>query len=164
MTGRIVQINISRGGLPKRPISEGMITSTGIEGDSWAHPQIHGGPLQSVLLIASETVAALRAKGYPVYEGALGENLTTQGLDPARWRAGQQYRVGEAVIELTKVRAPCNSLNVYGPEIKNEIYDAQVKAKDPASSRWALSGFYAKVIRPGLVFPGNVISLLSELA
>lgn len=164
MTGRVVQINISRGGLPKRPIAQGNLTATGMEGDSWAHPQIHGGPTQTVLLIALESIELLRSKGYPVYEGALGENLTTEGIDPARWRAGQQFRVGEAIIELTKVRAPCNSLNVYGPEIKNEIYDSKVKAKDPTSPRWALSGFYAKVVRPGLVFPGNVISLLSEEA
>ena len=164
MTGHVVQINISRGGLPKRPIAQGNLAATGFEGDSCAHPQIHGGPMQTVLLIASEAIQALRSKGYPVYEGALGENLTTEGLDPAKWRAGQQYRVGEAIIELTKVRAPCDNLNVYGPEIKNEIYDPQVKAKDPTSPRWAISGFYAKVIRPGLIFPGNVISLLSEVA
>jgi MOSC domain-containing protein YiiM len=164
MTGLVLQINVSPGGIPKRPIAEAQLDARGFEGDSWAHPQFHGGPNQAVLMIARETIEALRAKGYPVYEGALGENLTTQGLDPALWRAGQQYRVGEAVIELTKVRAPCNTLDVYGPAIKEEIYDQQVKAKDTRSPRWALSGFYARVVRPGLVFPGNVISLLSELA
>ena len=164
MTGHIVQINVSPGGLPKRPIADGALDSSGFAGDSWAHPKIHGGPNQAVLLIAAETIDTLRARGYPVYPGALGENLTTSGLDPALWRMGQQYRVGEAVIELTKVRAPCNALDVYGPGIKNEIYDSQVKAKNPASPRWALSGFYARVVRSGLVFPGNIISLVSELA
>jgi len=164
MSGQVIQINISPGGLPKRPILAGNITHAGVEGDSWAHPNIHGGPRQAVLLIASEVIDALKAKGYPVYPGALGENLTTEGLDPLLWRAGQQYRVGEAIIELTKVRAPCNALNVYGPAIKDEIYDSLVKAKDPSSPRWARSGFYAKVVRPGSIFPGNVISLLSELA
>ena len=164
MTGRVVQINISRGGLPKRAVSEGVLTSSGFEGDSWAHPQIHGGPNQTVLMIASEAIDELRAKGYPVYAGALGENLTTEGLDRARWRAGQRYSVGEAVIELTKVRAPCSQLNIYGPYIVNEIYDSQTKAGNPTTPRWALSGFYARVVRPGLIFPGNVISLLSELA
>ncbi len=164
MTGRIIQINISRGGIPKRPIAEGNLTAAGVDGDSWAHPNIHGGPIQAVLLIASEAIEALRAKGYAVYPGALGENFTTEGLDPASWRAGQQYRVGEALIELTKPRAPCSTLNVYGPAIKDEIYDSLVKARDPSSPRWALSGFYAKVVRPGLVFPGNTISCVSELA
>jgi MOSC domain-containing protein YiiM len=164
MTGTILQINVSPGGMPKRAIAEGRLTMAGFQGDSWAHPQFHGGRDKAVLLIANEAVEALRAKGYPVYPGALGENLTTVGLDPARWRVGQQFVAGEAVVELTEIRTPCNSLNVYGPAIKKEIYDRAVKLGDASSPKWALSGFYARVVREGLVFPGNIISLLSELA
>jgi MOSC domain-containing protein YiiM len=164
VTGRILQVNISRGGLPKRAIADGNLTVDGIDGDSWAHPEIHGGRSKAVLLIAFETIEALRANGFPVYPGALGENLTTEGLDPARWRMGQQYVAGEAIIELTTIRVPCSSLNVYGPAIQTEIYDGNVNVGDSNSPRWALSGFYARVVRPGLVFPGNVISLLSEVA
>jgi MOSC domain-containing protein YiiM len=164
VTGRVLQINISRGGLPKRPIAAGDLTSEGFEGDSWAHPEIHGGPQKAVLMIASELIESLRAKGFSVYPGALGENLTTEGLEPARWRMGQQYLVGQAVIELTTIRTPCNSLDIYGPAIQKEIYDRAVKAGDSTSPRWALSGFYARVVQPGLVFPGNSISLVSALA
>jgi MOSC domain-containing protein YiiM len=114
MTGRVVQINVSRGGLPKFPIAEGNLTAEGFEGDVCAHPQIHGGPNQAVLMVAAEVIEVLRTKGYPVYPGALGENLTTEGLDTALWRQGQQYRVGEAVIELTKPRSPCTQLDIYG--------------------------------------------------
>lgn len=164
VTGKIQQISVSPGGVPKRAIAQGNLTANGFEGDSWAHPRIHGGPQQAVLLIASEAIETLRAKGYPVYPGALGENLTTEGHPPSAWRQGQQFRVGEAVVELTKVREPCNTLNVYGPLIKKEIYDAQAKAGDHTSPVWALSGFYAKVVRPGLVFPGSIMTLLSDLA
>src|SRR5438552_11563047 len=115
MTGQIIQINISTGGLPKRPIPEGLITPFGIEGDFCAHPEIHGGPRQAVLLIAAEAVDELVARGYPISYGALGENLTTRGLDRRQLRLGQRLRVGGAVIELTKVRVPCGSLDVYGP-------------------------------------------------
>jgi MOSC domain-containing protein YiiM len=151
MTGTILQINISPGGLPKRPIAEGNLAPRGFDGDSWAHPKYHGGPNQAVLLIASEVIESLRAKGFPIYPGALGENLTTAGLDHADWHAGQQYRVGEAIIELTKLREPCNTLNVYGPAIKKEM-------------KGSIAGYYARVIRPGLIFPGNPISLISALA
>jgi MOSC domain-containing protein YiiM len=164
VSGKILQVNISRGGIPKRAIDQGNLTVTGFEGDSWAHPQIHGGPQQIVLLIASESIEFLRTKGFPVYPGALGENLTTEGLAVANWRSGQQYQVGQAVIEFTKVRTPCSTLDIYGPLIKDEIHDARVKAKDFTSPKWALSGFYARVIKPGLVFPGNPISLLSDVA
>ena len=63
MTGSIVQINISPGGVPKRPTAEAEVTVQGIRGDSWAHPQIHGGPNQAVLLITSEGIEELIAQG-----------------------------------------------------------------------------------------------------
>src|SRR3984885_9029379 len=88
MTGSIVQINISPGGVPKRAIPEGEVTAEGIRGDSWAHPEIHGGPDQAVLLITSEGLGQLIGQGYPVFPGALGENLTTLGWTADRCVSG----------------------------------------------------------------------------
>jgi MOSC domain-containing protein YiiM len=161
--GSILQVSISRGGVPKRAIPEGEIGPLGIAGDDYDHPQIHGGPRQAILLISSEAIAELAGQGYPVYPGALGENITTQGVDRAQWRTGQRWRIGQAIVELTKVRAPCELLNVYGPGIQKAIYDAQVKAGDPSSPRWAMSGFYASVVEPGPVRPGDPISLLDQM-
>ncbi|HMD47864.1 MAG TPA: hypothetical protein VKG79_02145, partial [Bryobacteraceae bacterium] len=70
--GYIVQINISPGGIPKRPVSEATITFEGIRGDAWAHPDIHGGPNQALLVITEEGIAELASQGFPVYAGALG--------------------------------------------------------------------------------------------
>src|ERR1700722_15482839 len=140
--GVIVQINVSLGGIPKRPIGAGMITPLGLAGDVWAHPQIHGGLQQAVLLIAAETIEELKARGYPVFYGALGENLTTRGLDRRELRVGHQLRPGAAILESTKRRGPCTQLDIYGPAIKEEIYDAQVQAGDYTSPRWGMSGFY----------------------
>lgn len=164
MTGTILRVNVSRGGIPKLPVDRRLLTPLGIEGDAVAHPAIHGGPKQAVLLIASEVVAELNAAGWPVYYGALGENLTTLGIDHKRLRQGQQYRVGEAVIELTKPRGPCATLDVYGAGIQKAIYDQAVKARDPRSPRWGMSGFYASVVQAGAIGPGDPIVLLSETA
>jgi MOSC domain-containing protein YiiM len=163
VTGSIVQINISPGGVPKRPIAEADVTPEGIRGDCWAHPQIHGGPNQALLLISSEGIGQLIGQGYPVYPGALGENLTTLGLDRRQMRIGQRYRVGEVMLEITKVRAPCATLDVYGPSIKNAVYDAQVKAGDASSPRWGLAGFYARVLRSGLIRPKDIIELIDQV-
>jgi MOSC domain-containing protein YiiM len=159
----IVQINVSQGGVPKRSIAAGMITPLGLAGDSCAHPGIHGGPLQAVLLIGAETIDELKARGYPVFYGALGENLTTRGLDRRQLRIGHQLRAGAAVLEITKLRGPCTALDVYGPAIKEEIYDERVKAGDATSPRWGMSGFYARVIEPGPVHPDDAILILSAL-
>jgi MOSC domain-containing protein YiiM len=162
--GIIVQINVSLGGIPKRPIASGMLTPMGLAGDACAHPQIHGGPVQAVLLIAAETIDELKARGYPVFYGALGENLTTRGLDYRQLRIGHQLRAGAAVLEITKVRGPCGALDVYGPAIKQEIYDSQMTAGDPTSPRWGMSGFYARVIQPGTVHPNDPVLVLTALA
>ena len=164
MTGTIIQISISRGGIPKHAVREAMVTLLGIDGDAHAHPEIHGGTQKALLLMTAETIDELAARGYPVYYGAMGENLTTRGLDRRLFRTGQRYRVGSALIELTKVRAPCSTQDVYGPAIKAEIYDAQVKAGDIASLHWAMSGFYAAVVEPGMIALGDTIELVSELA
>jgi MOSC domain-containing protein YiiM len=162
--GTVLQVSISRGGVPKRAIPEGDVTPLGIAGDGYNHPQIHGGPRQAVLLISSEAISELTSLGYLLYPGALGENITTVGVDRRQWRAGQRWRVGQAVVELTKVRAPCETLSVYGPGIQKAVYDARVKAGDPSSPRWALAGFYASVAQPGIVRPGDPILLLDQMA
>jgi MOSC domain-containing protein YiiM len=164
LTGRIVHINTSSGGIPKRAVASATLTPHGIEGDSWSHPRLHGGPNQAVLLIALETIEELQHLGYPVQAGSLGENLTTEGLDYTQIRIGHQFRTGEALLEITKVRVPCATLDIYGPAIKDEIYDAQVKAGEASSPRWGKSGFYARVVRPGPLWPGDIIALVAALA
>ena len=164
--GEIIQVSRSRGGVPNRAIPEAMITTLWVEGDAWAHPQIHGGPDQRLLIIAAETIDELAARGFPVFYGALGENLTVRGVDLNSLRAGQTYRAGDAVIELTKVRKPCSTLDIYrhpdGRPIQNEIYDERVKRGDVNSRLWARSGFYALVRHGGRVSPGAPFDLMFE--
>ncbi len=164
MHGAIVQLNISRGGLPKRAISEGIVTPLGIEGDRHAHPTIHGGPAKAILIIAAEVVDALVARGYPLFYGAMGENLTTRGIEIRDLRIGDQLRAGGALLEITQPRGPCSALDVYGDTLKLDVYDKKVKQRDPTSPRWGMSGFYASVITPGPVRAGDAISLVSKLA
>jgi MOSC domain-containing protein YiiM len=162
--GTILQVNISLGGLPKRPLEEGFIGPLGIEGDLHAHPQFHGGPNQAILIIASEAIEALKEQGYPLFYGAMGENLTTRGLEIRDIRMGDQIRAGGALLEITKPRGPCTQLDVYGETLKSVVYDAKVKARDHSSPRWGMSGFYASVVEPGPVRPGDPIAVVAKLA
>jgi MOSC domain-containing protein YiiM len=164
MEGRIIQINTSAGGVPKRPVPEAEIHPLGLAGDGHAHPEIHGGPRKAVLLIAAEVVDDLVARGYPVFYGALGENLTTRGIDVRRFRIGDQVRAGGAVLEITQPRFPCTALDIYGKGIQREIYDAQVRALDPLSPKWGMSGLYARVLVPGFVRTDDIIAVVATLA
>ena len=160
----ILQINVSPGGVPKRPIPAGIVTSLGLAGDGHANPQVHGGPRQAILIITSEGIDELKEQGFPLYHGALGENLTTRGLNRRSVRIGQRYRIGDVFLEITKLRSPCQNLNPYGPGIHQAVYDQEVQAGNPASPRWGLGGFYASVLRAGTIHPGDPIQLVDETA
>ncbi len=160
MHGTVVQVNRSRGGVPKLPVVDDVFVSErGVDGDDWTHKKYHGGPKQALLLIAQETFDELRPLGYELFSGALGENLTVRGLDRREWRAGQRFRAGGVLLELTKLRVPCSALDPYGKGIQATLYDKLCKAGDPSSPVWARGGFYASVLQPGTVRAGDIISL-----
>jgi len=163
VSASIAQVSISKGGVPKRSVPEAEVTPLGLAGDVQAHPHIHRGPEQALLLITAEGLDELMEQGFPLFYGALGENLTTLGLDRREMRIGQRYRVGDAVIELTKVRGPCDALNVYGPGIQKAVYDQQVHVGDASSPRWGLSGFYCRLVRTGSIRPGAPAQLLDQI-
>ncbi len=157
MRGLVVQVNLSPGGLPKRPVPEAMLTPLGFEGDDHAHPASHGGPLKAVLLGAAEATEELIARGFPLFHGALGENVTTRGLERRDLRGGMRFRVGQAVIELTQFRTPCSALDVCGPGLRGLIPEKGALPSDPG---WAMGGFYASVVEPGWVRAGDIICLV----
>ena len=159
MTGTVVQVSVSRGRVPKRAIAIAELTEAGIAGDSWRYPY-HGGRQKAILLITIEGIEELIVRGFPLFAGALGENLTTRGIDRHALRRGRRLRAGSAAIELTQIRTPCATLDLYGPGIQAAIYDARVQAGDSQSERWGLSGFYASVIEAGTVRAGDPIALL----
>jgi MOSC domain-containing protein YiiM len=156
VTATLEQVSVSQGGIPKLAIPSAELTEIGIAGDAWRYP-FHGGRRKAILLITLEGIDELISQGFPIFPGALGENLTTRGLDRRELRIGQRFRVGEAEIELARIRTPCATLDVYGSGIQAAIYDARVQVGDPGSQRWGLSGFYASVVQPGTVRAGDAI-------
>jgi MOSC domain-containing protein YiiM len=159
MSGVIIQVSISPGGVPNRAIARGEVTARGIMGDGWRHRTIHGIPKRAILLITAEGLDEIQGMGFPVYAGALGENLTTRGVDRRTMRIGQRFRCGTATIRLTEVRYPCYTISIYGKGIQDAIYDLRVMKGDSTSNVWGLSGFYAAVAEPGCVAPGDAIEL-----
>jgi MOSC domain-containing protein YiiM len=111
--------------------------------------------------MTAEGLEGIAALGFPVYPGALGENLTTRGLDRCALRIGQRFQCGTATIQLTESRLPCDTLSVYGRGIQAAIYDARAMKGDPSSDVWGLSGFYAAVLEPGILRPGDSITSLA---
>jgi MOSC domain-containing protein YiiM len=106
MSGRIVQLNVSQGGVPKRPIPRGRVGPLGLEGDRQRDRKHHGGPERALSLFSFETIERLRAEGHPIEPGAVGENLTLGGIDFRSLGPGARLRLGATVlIEVTRVPA-----------------------------------------------------------
>lgn len=109
-TGVVVAVNISKGGVPKRPIASGRIHRRGIEGDGHDQPEpIHGTPEQAICLLAVEAIERIRDDGHDAFPGAYGENLTIAGLDWAGLRHGDRLRIGGSgpLLHLTDYAPPC---------------------------------------------------------
>jgi MOSC domain-containing protein YiiM len=113
----VIQVSASAvGGVPKHAVPHADLTTAGIAGDTWRYP-FHGGARKAVLLVTVEGIDELVAQGFPLFPGALGENLTTRGIDRRGLRVGAWLHVGEAIVELTQMRLPCAALDVYGAGI-----------------------------------------------
>jgi MOSC domain-containing protein YiiM len=150
--GRILQINISLGGVPKTPVAQAEVGPMGIVGDGHRF-RLHGGADKALLILAAEVVDALRAAGWPVYYGALGENLTTLGLDQRAWQSGQRFRCGSVLIELTSPREPCRTLNPYGRGIQKRLREKPGE-----------SGFYAAVLTGGALASNAIIEGVERIS
>lgn len=81
--GHILQINVSRGGVPKHPVEQAIVTSEGIVGDYQRDQRNHGGPMRALCLFTIEEIQRLQAEGHPITPGSSGENITLEGIDLA---------------------------------------------------------------------------------
>jgi MOSC domain-containing protein YiiM len=68
--------------------------------------------LRQVHLIHAELHDELRAAGFEIEPGQMGENVTTRGLGVLALPAGTQLHLGDsAVVEITGLRNPCAQLD-----------------------------------------------------
>ncbi|MBW3625504.1 MAG: MOSC domain-containing protein, partial [Armatimonadetes bacterium] len=65
-TARIAGLQISPGGVPKRPIESGRVTALGIAGDQQRDRRFHGGPTRALCLYSLERIEQLRDEGHPI--------------------------------------------------------------------------------------------------
>ena len=155
--GRVHQVNVSPGGVPKRPVAEAWVDRLGLSGDGHHDDTEHGGPHRAVSLYALEAIRRVQADGHPISPGSAGENLTTTGIELAALPVGTRLAIGERlVLELSKPDNPCKTIAanfVDGRFARISI------ATHPLDSR-----MYARVLTEGPVRPGDAISVLAPAA
>ncbi|WP_374209515.1 MOSC domain-containing protein [Microbacterium sp. HD4P20] len=108
--------------------------------------------LRQVHLIHCELFDDLRAAGYDVAPGDLGENITTRGVALLDLPVGTRMAIGDAVITVTGLRNPCQQINDF-----REGLLKQVIRRDEDGNVVRLAGIMGIVSRSGRVEPGAAI-------
>jgi len=151
--GIIVQVSISRGGVPRLPVAEGVVTDLGIEGDGHDNPDVHGGPERALCLFAIERIEAMAAEGHPIAAGSTGENITTRGIDWDLVVPGSRLQLGaDVLVEITRYTTPCKTNARW---FKGGDFNRMHQNLFPGFSR-----VYARVITAGVLRPGHEVELL----
>jgi len=154
MDGRVLHVNVSPGGVPKRPVDEARVGTLGLDADAHDHDWVHGGPHRAVALFAIEAIERVRADGHTgVVPGAVGENLTTEGIELARLPVGTRLAVGDdVVLEISGPANPCDVIKGAFARGKSGRISILLHPDD--------SRMYARVLREGTVRPTDPITIL----
>jgi MOSC domain-containing protein YiiM len=141
-----------------------LVPGIGLEGDAHAgatvkhRSRVRRDPsqpnLRQVHLLHSELFDELVERGFALFPGDIGENVTTRGIDLLGLPAGTRLRLGdEAVVELTGLRNPCSQLDRFQQGLMQAVLD-----RDASGAIVRKAGVMAVVVAGGRVKAGDPIT------
>lgn len=133
---RAVCISEKRGTQKKNIESAVFVENWGIEGDAHA-----GNWHRQISLLSEETIAAFKARGAEVTDGAFGENLVVSGYDFTKFPVGTRFTCKDVVLELTQIGKECH----HGCEIFQKMGECIMPT----------NGVFAKVLHGGKISVGD---------
>jgi len=109
--------------------------------------------LRQVHLIHAELFDELEAQGFDVAAGAMGENITTRGIDLLGLPTGARLLIGKsAVIEVTGLRNPCVQIDRFRKGLMKAVL-----GKDEDGNLIRKSGIMGIVVEGGDIRPGDAV-------
>jgi hypothetical protein len=166
-TVRVVSVHLSPSHTMSKPVVDRvrLVEGIGIDGDAHAgttvkhRSRVARDPtqpnLRQVHLIPSELHGELSATGFAVEPGAMGENVTTCGIDLLEVPTGTRLRLGsDAVVEITGLRNPCRQLEGVRPGLQAAVLD-----HDAGGDLIRRAGVMAVVVAGGDVRAGDRIDV-----
>jgi len=128
----------------------------GLTGDEQADLSVHGGPDKAVYACSLGNYAAWKA-AFPQYQallvpGGLGENLTIDGIAEVDVCMGDQVRIGTAVLQVSQPRQPCFKFALRFNDV----------AMPRAMVRNGMTGWYYRVLQPGVLGAGDEVRLMAR--
>ena len=140
--GRVIAVCTSKKkGTRKTPVAGVTIEAgCGVAGDAHADGQTH----RQVSLLAVESMAKMRRRGFFLNPGDFAENITTEGIDLVSLPVGTRILAGdEVVLEMSQIGKECHAACA----IRKQVGDCIMPRE----------GIFTKVIRGGTVKPGDTI-------
>ena len=114
--------------------------------------KVHGGPDRAVCLYSQDLIERLQDEGHSIEAGSSGENLTLAGLEWEKLKPGDRLQVGpEVQLEIMSYTSPCDKNAQW---FRDRDYKRVSQKKNPGWSR-----LYAKVLREGVVRPGDEVTI-----
>ena len=167
MTGLVTAVGRSAGHTFGKRTEDGirLLAGLGVEGDAHMgetvkhRSRVKRDPtrpnLRQVHLIHAELHAELhdelRAAGFDVSAGQMGENVTTRGVDLLGLPTGTKLHLGEEVcVEVTGLRNPCRQLDGFRPGLMEAVLD-----RDEEGNLVRKAGVMGVVVAGGEVRPGD---------
>ena len=165
--GIVTAVSLNPGHHFSKPnvLSIRLLEGLGVDGDAHAgktvkhRSRVRRDPsqpnLRQVHLVHSELFDELRAKGFTVTPGDIGENVTTRGIDLLALPTGTRLRLGEvATVEITGLRNPCVQLDTFQKGLMAATLD-----KDADGNLIRKAGIMGVVLVGGEVRPGDAITI-----
>ena len=142
-----------------------LLTGLGVEGDAHMgvtvkhRSRVRRDPsqpnLRQVHLIHAELIDTLRQQGFAVSAGAIGENITTRGIDLLALPRGSRLHIGaSAIVGVTGLRNPCIQLDTFQPGLM-----AAVLGRDAQGRLIRKAGIMGIVLAGGIVRMDDPISV-----
>jgi hypothetical protein len=142
-----------------------LLVGLGVEGDAHAGTTVkhrsrvlknpYEPNLRQVHLIHAELHDELRAAGFAVAVGQMGENITTRGIALLDLPTGARLRLGdEAIVEITGLRNPCTQLESIQRGLMAAVLDC-----DEQGNLIRKAGVMAVVIAGGVVRSDDAITV-----
>ena len=167
MSGIVTAVSCSATHTFTKPttISIRLLAGLGVEGDAHLgvtvmhRSRVRTDPdspnLRQVHLIHAELHEELRAAGFSVEAGQIGENVTTRGIDLLRLPAATRLHLGAAaVVEVTGLRNPCRQLDRFQAGLT-----AALMGRDQNGKLIRKAGIMSIVLAGGDVRPGDTIEI-----
>lgn len=138
-------------GICKERVEESYLSSEGFRGDGVANLKFHGGPDRAVCVYPFEHYSLWENEFSVILPpSAFGENITVTNMLEQDVCIGDVCQLGEAIIQITQGRIPCNTITKRTNVDLKRIVET------------GYTGYFCRVIKEGTIRKNSNVELLEQ--